>query len=160
MRRLNFEISPNARLTCRAKREVPTRELLRSMIAKHRRRRHTQEKTGCALTPNSGFPIHNPALQIAQRLGSKPLAPCISLRNGNHFDYRSFAISTAHPSPREWIAYFGRADGGLIVWDDVAQSIVQTATHQAEALAVADAKLSIDELLESEPTENSELIDE
>jgi hypothetical protein len=160
MRRLNFEIIPNAQLTCRAKREVPTRELLMSMIVKHRRRRLIQKNVANALAPDSAFPIHKPALQFAQRLGSKPLAPCISLRNGNHFDYRSFAISTVHPDPREWIAYFGRADGGVIVWDGVAQSIVQTATHQAEALAVADAKLSIDEFLETESAKNPELTDE
>jgi hypothetical protein len=160
MRRFNFEIIPSAQLTCRPKREVPTRELLRSMIAKHRRRRLVQENAANALAPESAFPIHKPALQIAPRLGSKPRAPCISLRIGNHFDYRSFVISTIHSAPREWIAYFGRPDGGLIVWDGIAQSIVQTATHQAEALAVADAKLSIDELLESESAENSELTDE
>jgi hypothetical protein len=151
MRRFNFEIIPSAQLTCRAKREVPTRDLLRLMVAKHRRREIIQDRTVNDLVPDT-FSICKPA----SRRKSTLTVATVRFANGNQFNYRNFVISTAHPALSAWIAHFGRSDGGLIIWDGIAQSIVQTATHQAEVLAVADATLSIDELLEVEAAPTSE----
>lgn len=70
---------------------------------------------------------------------------------GEHSTYRNFKISTARPSHSICVAYFERLDGRPILWQGTARSIVRTASYGSEVLAIADAQISIDDLMASQP---------
>jgi hypothetical protein len=150
MRRFNFEIEPSATITCRP-RERGTRDLLRSMFEKNQRRAVALEAAKYTASPvGSVSSVSRGHVPTDRHRMSEPSARASIVVRGNHFDYRDFRISTARPIPGSWVAYFARSDGRCVLWNSVAVPVVETAHHPAEALAVADATLSIDEIISLE----------
>ena len=151
MHRFNFEIDPSARITCRPKERQPTRDLLKSIVAKSRNRAiapNAESKPGFRAGATPSIP-RNP-LQTGRHEPFAQFSRPATAARGSQCEYRDFRICTSQRNPLVWVAHFSRADGRCVLWNGSPVLIVETAPYAAESLAIADAKLSIDDLMRSE----------
>jgi hypothetical protein len=148
--RFNFDIHPGAKLLCGPKSQRSTRDLLKTTVAKRRWRAIAPDRASGALNL-VGRATQEQVPNTIQHHGMPQAVRNDSVTHGKQFMYRNFKISTARFGQLTWIAYFGRWDGHPILWDGVARSIVETGPYGSEMLAIADAELSIDDLMVSVP---------
>jgi hypothetical protein len=149
--RFNFDIHPSAILWCGRKSTRSTRDLLKTTAAK-RRWRAIAPGPASGVLNLIGRAAQEQAPHAIQHLGMPQVVRNHCETHGKQFMYRNFKISTARFGQLTWIAYFGRSDGHPVLWDGMAQSVVETSPYSSEMLAIADAELSIDDLMASAPT--------
>jgi hypothetical protein len=148
--RFNFDIHPGANLKCGAKSKRSTRDLLKTTFTNRRWRAIAPDCSSDALCLVERAAPQKQALQPTQQWIQQAVRNrCLT--HGKHFSYRNFEISTARFGQLTWIAYFGRSDGHPVLWDGTARSIVETVPYSSEMLAIADAEISIDDLMASVP---------
>ena len=146
-----FDIDPNADFNCGAKIARSTRDLLGINAGKPRRQAAVAEATTLAAGLDRRMPAQNRISHAIRRHDAQQpvVHRCpVQVENSN---YRNFKISTARSNHSTWVAYFERLDGRPVYWQGTERSIVRTEPYSLETLAIADAQISIDDYLASEP---------
>jgi hypothetical protein len=146
--RFNFDIHPSAILRCGRKSTRSTRDLLKTTAAKRRWRAIAPGRASGVLN-SVGRATQQQAAHANQQLGMPEVVRDHCETHGKQLTYRNFKISTARFGQLTWIAYFARSDGHPVLWDGMARSVVETGSYSSEMLAIADAELSIDDLMGS-----------
>ncbi len=146
----NFDIDNSAKFYYGTKTTRSTRDLLKITDARPR------WKTPDAIAPAAGSDRRVAAQSrtprsIRQHDTHQPVVNCCLVHKDNSV-YRNFKISTARSGQAGWVAYFERLDGHPVFWEGTGRSMVRTASYGSQSLAIADAQISIDDLLASEPS--------
>jgi hypothetical protein len=148
--RFNFDINPSANLPCGRKSTRSTRDLLKTTVVKRRWRAVAPDCASVASNlVGDAAPQEQALHSIQHRIQQEVQNRCLT--HGKQLAYRNFKISTARIGQLTWIAYFGRSDGQSVLWDGTARPIVETAPYSSEILAIADAEISIDDLMACVP---------
>lgn len=148
----NFDIDPNADFNCGVKIARSTRDLLKTNAAKPRRQAVLPDTLTLAVDLDRRMPAQNRTSHAIRRRDAQQAIVLHCSAQGENANYRNFRISTARSSDSAWVAYFERLDGRPILWEGTGRSIVRTTSYSLETLAIADAQISIDDYLASEPS--------
>jgi hypothetical protein len=149
--RFNFDIDPGAEFTYDAKITRSTRDLLKSTEAKPRRTATLPDTITLAVCSDRRLATQNRASRSIRRHDTQQVVVNRRLVHVKNSNYRNFKISTARSSDSAWVAYFERLDGRPVFWEGKARSMMKTESYSSETLAIADAQISIDDFLASQP---------
>ena len=148
----NFNIDPDAEFIWGVKNTRSTRDLLKVNAAKPRRQAVLPDAMTLTVGQDRHMPAQNRTSHAIRRRDAQQAVVLHCSAQAENANYRNFKISTARSSDSAWVAYFERLDGRPILWEGTGRSIVRTTSYSLETLAIADAQISIDDYLASEPS--------
>jgi hypothetical protein len=151
VKQLNFSIDPLARLSTSAKAVRSTRALLwpkkpeqQPQLAPRPASIDFKSRYGVAAGMTNALFSHN-ATRAREELQEALTCKSNAISHANQLIYGAYRISTTRRLNGTWVADFGRLDGKLLEIHGVQRAVLETAPYKAEALAIADAKIEIDE---------------
>ena len=151
MSHFNFAIDPDADFNYGVKIARSTRDLLKTAAARPRLQAAAPAAVALAVGSDRRMPPQSRTSRAIRRHDTQQAVVNHWPVQVKESTYRNFKISTARSNRSTWVAYFERLDGRPVIWEGTARSMVKTAPYSSETLAIADAHISIDDFLASQP---------